>query len=121
MKTILLIEDNEIMRENTVEILELFNYNVLSAENGKLGIELAINKRPDLIICDITMPAIDEIEVLKNLNNNGNGKKIPFIFLTARVEKSEMINEIIVGFDEYITKPYQGDELLRIVSKYLPL
>jgi CheY-like chemotaxis protein len=120
MKTILLIEDNEIMRENTAEILELSHYNVLSAENGTLGVELAFKNHPDLIICDITMPEMDGIAVFKKLNKAASTKKIPFIFLTAQSQKSEINNGHTIWADEYLTKPYMGDELLRVVAKYLP-
>lgn len=118
MKTILLIEDNEIMRENTAEILELSNYKVLLADNGRNGIELAVNQKPDLIICDIAMPEVDGFEVLKKIKSS-SAKKIPFIFLTARAEKLEIINGITLGADEYITKPYDGEKLLKTVISHL--
>lgn len=118
MKTILLIEDNEIMRENTAEILELSNYKVLLADNGRNGIELAVNQKPDLIICDIAMPEVDGFEVLKKIKSS-SAKRIPFIFLTARAEKLEIINGITLGADEYITKPYDGEKLLKTVISHL--
>jgi CheY-like chemotaxis protein len=118
MKTILLIEDNEIMRENTAEILELSNYKVLIADNGRRGIELAVALKPDLIICDIAMPEVDGYEVLKKIKTS-SAKKIPFIFLTARAEKVEIINGITLGADEYITKPYDGEKLLQTVVTQL--
>lgn len=119
LKTILLIEDNKIMRENTTEILELSNYNVLSAENGKAGVAFAVKNKPDLILCDIAMPEMDGFEVLKELNKKIRTKNIPFIFLTARSEKSEINNGITSGANEYLTKPFLGNELLNIVAKYL--
>jgi CRP/FNR family transcriptional regulator, cyclic AMP receptor protein len=119
VKTILLIEDNEIMRENTAEILELSNYKVMSAENGKLGIELAAKNSPDLIICDIAMPEMDGLEVLKELSAIKGIKDIPFIFLTALSEKSQINNGLSLGANEYVTKPYMGEELLKVVAKYL--
>jgi CRP/FNR family cyclic AMP-dependent transcriptional regulator len=119
LKTILLIEDNEVMRENTAEILELSHYKVLSAKNGRVGIELAEKKSPNLIICDISMPEIDGYEVLKALHANKGTKDIPFIFLTAYSEKSEINNGLTLGADAYVTKPYMGDELLKVIAKYL--
>jgi CheY-like chemotaxis protein len=118
MKTILLIEDNEIMRENTAEILELSNYKVLLAHNGRIGIELAVALKPDLIICDISMPEMDGFEVLKKIKTS-NTKNIPFIFLTAHAEKIEITNGIKLGAEEYITKPYDGGELLKVIDSYL--
>ncbi|UEG48860.1 response regulator [Ferruginibacter lapsinanis] len=119
MKTILLIEDNEIMLENTKEILELSSYHVVSAKDGKSGVAIALKDNPDLIICDIMMPEMDGIEVLKKMSAITPEKKIPFIFLTARFEKTEINDGLLLGADEYITKPYMGDELLRVVAKYL--
>jgi CheY-like chemotaxis protein len=119
VKTILLIEDNEVMRENTAEILELSHYKVMAAENGRLGIELAAKNSPDLIICDISMPEMDGYEVLKAMQTKKGTKDIPFIFLTAYSEKAEMANGLTLGADAYVTKPYMGDELLKVIAKYL--
>ncbi|MDP4285668.1 MAG: response regulator [Bacteroidota bacterium] len=119
MKTILLIEDDKIIRENTAEILELSNYNVLSAENGKIGLAFAIKNNPDLILCDIAMPVMDGFKVLKELNNAAKTIKIPFIFLTAKAEESEIMNGIKYGANDYLPKPFRGDELLSMVAKYL--
>ena len=88
MKTILLIEDNPDMRDNTTEILELAHYNVLAAENGKKGIKLAQEQQPDLIICDIMMPELDGYGVLHLLSKESETASIPFIFLTAKAEKT---------------------------------
>ena len=84
MKQLLLIEDNNEIRENTAEILELAGYKVSTAENGKLGVEMALKQRPDLIICDIMMPVLDGYGVLHLLNKNSELTGIPFIFLTAK-------------------------------------
>ena len=119
MKTILLIEDNDIMRENTAEILELFNYQVLMAENGTRGVELALIAAPDLIICDIAMPEMDGIEVLQKMCSKEKTKKIPFIFLTAYSEKLDVARGLDLGADEYLTKPYRGEDLINVVDRYL--
>ncbi|MBD3662033.1 MAG: response regulator, partial [Arenibacter algicola] len=84
MKRILLIEDNKDVRENTADILELANYEVATAENGKIGVELAEKFRPDVIICDIMMPELDGYGVLEILGKNSTTASIPFIFLTAK-------------------------------------
>ena len=119
MKTILLIEDNIDMSENTAEILELADYQVITAENGKIGIELAALCQPDLIISDVTMPEIDGFEVLETLKQSITGRNTPFIFLTARTEKENMATGMELGANAYITKPYDGNELLRIVAKMI--
>src|SRR5680860_343915 len=86
MKKILLIEDNVDVRENTAEILELSNYEVVVAENGKVGVEKALSHLPDLIICDIMMPVLDGYGVLHALRKNETLQNTPFIFLTAKTE-----------------------------------
>lgn len=119
MIKILLIEDNHEMRENTSEILELANYEVLSAENGKLGIELARNNNPDLIICDIMMPELDGYGVLYLLGKEPVTANIPFIFLTAKAEKSDYRKGMNMGADDYLTKPFEEIELLNAIESRL--
>ena len=84
MKTILLIEDDIVLRENTAELLELANYKVITAANGQMGLKLAKQKLPDLIVCDIMMPELDGYETLQALSQNSKTKRIPFIFLSAK-------------------------------------
>ena len=119
MKKILLIEDNSNIRENTAEILELASYTVLSAENGKIGVELAIQEVPDLIICDIMMPVLDGYGVLHMLQKNPATKHIPFIFLTAKTERADFRKGMELGADDYITKPFDGTELMNAVESRL--
>ena len=116
MKTILLIEDNTEVRENTAEILELSGYKVLQAENGKIGSEIAIKQKPDLIICDIMMPVLDGYGVIHILSNNVDTASIPFIFLTAKGERSDFRKGMELGADDYITKPFDDVELLKAVE-----
>lgn len=116
MKKILIIEDNEDIRNNTAEILELSNYKVFVAENGKTGIEMAIKNNPDLIICDIMMPVLDGYGVLHAVHKNDTLKNIPFIFLTAKTERSDFRKGMELGADDYITKPFTGIELLNAVD-----
>ena len=111
MKKILLIEDNDDIRENTAEILELANYKVVTAPNGKLGIETALAEQPDLIVCDIMMPVLDGYGVLHTLHKNESVKNIPFIFLTAKTERSDLRRGMELGADDYITKPFNPREL----------
>lgn len=119
MNKILLIEDNKIMRENTAEILELAGYEVIAAANGKIGSILAREIKPDLIICDIMMPEMDGYGVLHILSQDPATASIPFIFLTAKAEKSEMRKGMELGADDYLTKPFEDTELLKVVKTRL--
>ena len=119
MKTILLIEDNKDVRENTSEILELANYKVIQAENGKQGVEEAQHHKPDLIICDIMMPVLDGYGVIHLLNKNQETASIPFIFLTAKSEHLDFRKGMEMGADDYISKPFDDIELLNAVESRL--
>lgn len=116
MKTILLIEDNQDVRENTAEILELADYKVYTAENGKVGVDLAKKNNPDLIICDIMMPELDGYGVLHVLSKNPSTASIPFIFLTAKAEKEDFRKGMNLGADDYLTKPFDDLQLLDAVE-----
>ena len=116
MKTILLIEDNDAIRENTAEILELTGYTVLTAENGKLGVEKALESKPDLVICDIMMPILDGYGVLHIFNKNPQLSGIPFIFLTAKSERTDFRKGMELGADDYLTKPFDESELLSAIE-----
>lgn len=119
MKKILLIEDNLDVRENTAEILALANYEVVVAENGKIGAELALKEKPDLIICDIMMPELDGYGVLHILSKKPETANIPFIFLTAKTEKSDIRKGMNLGADDYLTKPFDDTELLNAIETRL--
>lgn len=116
MKKILLIEDNLEVRENTEEILTLANYKVLTAPNGKIGVELAQQEKPDLIICDIMMPELDGYGVLHILSKKDETARIPFIFLTAKTEKSDIRKGMTLGADDYLTKPFDDTDLLNAIE-----
>jgi len=116
MKHILLIEDNKELRENTAEILELANYKVSTAANGKIGMQTAIENKPDLIICDVMMPVLDGYGVLHLINKNPDLVGIPFIFLTAKSERMDFRKGMEMGADDYITKPFTDIELLNAVE-----
>lgn len=119
MKKILLIEDNPDVRENTAEILSLANYDVHTAENGKVGVELATKEKPDLIICDIMMPELDGYGVLHILSKKPETASIPFIFLTAKTEKADIRKGMTLGADDYLTKPFDDTDLLNAVEARL--
>lgn len=119
MNSILVIEDNEDIRETTAEILELAGYKAYTAENGKVGVELAFQIKPDVIVCDIMMPILDGYGVLHLLNKNESTKNIPFIFLTAKAERTDMRKGMEMGADDYITKPFEEVELLTAIQTRL--
>lgn len=119
MKKILLIEDNQDIRENTAEILLLANYEVIEAENGKVGVEKAKKERPDLIICDIMMPELDGYGVLHMLSKNPETSAIPFIFLTAKSEKEDFRKGMNLGADDYLVKPFDDIELMDAIEMRL--
>lgn len=119
MKKILLIEDNDDIRTNTAEILELSGYEVIMAPNGKIGIEQAIEHKPDLIICDIMMPVLDGYGVLHAIHKNDSIRNVPFIFLTARTERGDFRKGMELGADDYLTKPFDATELLNAVDSRL--
>lgn len=116
---ILIIEDNPDVRENVAEILELSGYEVLTAENGKIGVQLASKEEPNLIICDVMMPELDGFGVLHILGKNPKTASIPFIFLTAKAEKVDFRKGMNLGADDYITKPFDDVELLDAVEMRL--
>lgn len=119
MKTILLIEDNFEIRENTAELLELAGYKMLTAENGKIGVEKAKEFLPDLIICDIMMPELDGYGTLHILSKNAQTASIPFIFLTAKAEKTDFRKGMNLGADDYLTKPFEELDLLDTIERRL--
>lgn len=116
MKKILVIEDNAGIRENIAEILELANYKVFTAEDGKTGIEIALHEKPDLILCDVIMPQLDGYGVLHLMHKNPAIRNTPFIFMSARTDRAEMRKGMDLGADDYITKPIEKTELLQAIE-----
>lgn len=119
MKKILVIEDEMELLENLAFFLTLEDYEVYSASNGEVGIELAIEKNPNLIICDINMPGMDGYQVLKVIRENEATRTVPFIFLTAHSEKSFIRQGMDLGADDYVSKPYTDEEILSAVRTRL--
>jgi CRP-like cAMP-binding protein/CheY-like chemotaxis protein len=118
-KQILIIEDNNDIRENVVEILELAGFQVYQANNGKTGVELAIKHKPDIILCDIMMPDLDGYGVLYMLTKNPETAAIPFIFLTAKAERIDLRKGMEMGADDYLTKPFDDIDLLSAIESRL--
>jgi CRP-like cAMP-binding protein len=116
MKSVLVIDDNQDIRENTAEILDLAGYKTFTAENGKVGVETAIREKPDVIVCDIMMPELDGYGVLHLLRKNEETQSIPFIFLTAKTERTDFRKGMEMGADDYVTKPFEEIELLNAIE-----
>lgn len=116
MKKVLLIEDDMVLREATADFLAEEGFVVFTAIDGMLGIKSAIKNLPDLILCDIEMPNFNGYEVYSILQENTDTRLIPFIFLTARTEKEDVRAGMLKGVDDYITKPFDYDELLETIN-----
>ena len=118
-KKLLLIEDDTALRENTAELLELQGYDILTAADGKAGIAMAQTHAPDLVVCDIMMPEADGYEVLQTLSEDPNTRQIPFIFLSAKTEHKEVRKGMDLGADDYLTKPFEEEELVSAIESRL--
>lgn len=116
MRKILLIEDDPETRENIAEILNLANYEVVTAENGTIGVELTKKEKPELIICDIMMQGLDGYGVLMALSKDSSTAGIPFIFLTAKADNTDMRKGMSMGADDYLTKPIRETDLLNAIK-----
>jgi two-component system, sensor histidine kinase and response regulator len=116
MKTILIAEDDSGVRENIEQILKYEGYNVISAENGTKAFTMALNNEPDLILSDIRMPEMDGMQLLQELQNNDRTFSIPFIFLTAKMEIENIREGMNKGADDYITKPFQIDDIVKSIN-----
>tara|TARA_R110002050_G_scaffold286468_3_gene437035 strand:+ start:117197 stop:117574 length:378 start_codon:yes stop_codon:yes gene_type:complete len=119
MIRILIIEDDKSIRENTAELLELEGYAAVTASNGNTGLEKIKLHQPDLIICDLRMPEMDGFTLLKHLGEDSRLKRIPFIFFSAKSEKIEVRMGIDAGADDYLTKPFELEDLLASIEKCL--
>lgn len=119
MTKILLIEDEEAIRENILELLNQENFEAIAVENGSKGVQLAKEKKPDLIICDVSMPELDGYGVLQALRNEPATAMIPFIFLTALADKANNRKGMELGADDYLTKPCRPIELLNAIETRL--
>ena len=116
---ILVIEDKDVMRENLLELLEAEEFEAIGAENGKMGLESALKDLPDVILCDVMMPELDGYGVLKRLRSHRETATIPFIFLTAKADRVDLREGMELGADDYLTKPYTPDEVLKAIGTQL--
>jgi len=119
MKKILVIEDEEIIRENILKLLKAEGFDVTGAENGAQGLNAAVSNLPDVIICDVMMPELDGYGVLMALRSNPVTATLPFVFLTGKAERSEMRQGMELGADDYLTKPFTKAELVGAISSRL--
>ena len=119
MKTILVIDDDAMVRESIQDLLEAKGFQIIAAANGKAGIELAIQHHPDLILCDLQMPEADGYAVLSTLQQQPMTTTIPFIFLTARSTKTDLRQGMNLGADDYLTKPCAASDLLHAINTRL--
>ncbi|MEG4088426.1 EAL domain-containing response regulator [Microcoleus sp. Pol12B4] len=116
MLKILVIEDDELIRETLLQLLESHSYRVIAAENGRAGVQMALSEIPDLILCDVQMPELDGYDVLRTLRQNSLAATIPFIFLTAQSDKTDFRRGMELGADDYLTKPFTKAELLGAIA-----
>ncbi|HEY9902235.1 MAG TPA: response regulator [Candidatus Sericytochromatia bacterium] len=119
MTKILVIEDEETVRENILELLDAEGFEALAAENGRIGLELAKRYLPDLILCDVRMPELDGYGVLTALRSEVTTTEIPFLFLTAKAAKTDLSYGLELGATAYITKPFTLSELLDAIAQAL--
>ncbi len=116
MKKILVIEDEDVIRENIVSVLNFSDFDAAGAKNGSIGLQQIREARPDLIISDIMMPEMSGYELLEQLRDDPNTATIPFIFLTAKTDRTDWRKGVELGADDYITKPFSIKELLSAVE-----
>ncbi len=120
MDKILIVEDDLNIRESLSDLLEMSGYNVSTASNGRVGFEMIVDERPDLVLCDVNMPELDGFELLGAINQELKDEIMPvFLFLTAKVTKKDMRYGLSLGADDYILKPFEHQEILDIIKMRL--
>lgn len=117
MKKILVVEDENFIRENLIELLEIEGFEAVGAQNGKIGVEMAQEYKPDLILCDVMMPDLDGYAVLSALREDAGTAKIPFMFLTASADRNNIQKIKAMGMDDYILKPFHVDKFLAAIAE----
>lgn len=119
MKKILVIEDEEFIRDNLIELLEIEGFEAIGAENGSVGVNLAKESQPDLILCDVMMPELDGYGVLSALREDSATVAIPFMFLTASADRNNLQKIREMGMNDYILKPFNIDKFLAAINNRL--
>ncbi|MFW6222597.1 MAG: response regulator transcription factor, partial [Bacteroidota bacterium] len=115
-KKVLIIEDDQALQETISNLLSLEGFTVYQAKEGDSGITMAKNHLPDVIVCDIMMPGFTGLDVLKKLQTDEKTSTIPFIFLTAKAELKDVRNGMLLGADDYLTKPFDNEDLLQSIN-----
>lgn len=116
MAKVLVIEDQEVLRESILNILNTRGFSAIGAEDGRRGLQLAKEWLPDLILCDIRMPLLDGYEVLSSLRQDPLTATIPFLFLTAETIQTVASKGKLLGANGYLLKPFTTAELLEAIS-----
>jgi DNA-binding response OmpR family regulator len=116
---ILIIEDHAEIRENLAEFLMMEDFEILTAENGRVGLELAQREIPDLILCDIRMPEMDGLSVLQALKADSSTAKIPFVFISSHSEQKEKSEALSLGADDMFIKPFDPEEVLGRIDEWI--
>ncbi|HVU13863.1 MAG TPA: response regulator [Phototrophicaceae bacterium] len=119
MAKVLVIEDDPIILENTLELLELEGFNAIGAEDGSIGVQRAREAIPDLIICDLAMPNLDGFGVLQTIRADPQMHAIPLIFVSASPREDIVAASTKLGVSDYLLKPFRANDLLRVVEKHL--
>ena len=116
---ILLIEDDEFVRESISDLLMISGYSIDTADNGREGLEKIMDITPALVICDVMMPEMDGFQLLEELNNNGMAERLYFMFLSAKSRESDVQKGLEMGADDYFIKPFRNSDLLAKVEEVL--
>ncbi|NEP02063.1 MAG: response regulator [Symploca sp. SIO2E9] len=119
MKKILVIEDEIFIRDNLIELLEIEGFEAVGADNGEQGVLFAQQQHPDLILCDVMMPELDGFGVLEQLRQDPVTAKIPFMFLTASADRTNLHKIRELGINDYILKPFNVEKFLEVISSRL--
>jgi CheY-like chemotaxis protein len=119
MHNVLVIDDVDDVRQAVVKTLQHFGFVTREARNGRSGIQMALEDAPDLIICDVRMPGMDGYRTLTAIRDIPAIANIPFIFLTAAMDKSDIRRGMLSGADDYLTKPFTPEELFEAVATRL--
>lgn len=118
-KKVLVVEDDNTIRANVSEYLQIHNFDVLTAENGRKGYSTAISEQPDIIISDIMMPEMTGLEMLIFLKKNPTTNLIPIVFTTAKTDIKDVRKGMTLGADDYLTKPFEFKDLLSTINTQL--
>ena len=118
MKTVLIIEDDADLRQHVAEIVKSEKYAVITAANGHVGVELAIKKQPNIILCDMQMPEMNGFEVIDLLKKSINTSHIPFVFVSSKAEKEDIQAGLDKGANAYLCKPFSRAQLLKELERF---